>query len=184
MRLRMALWAGAFTVAALAVAGPLQAQAYLTPNVGMAFGGDLDDSRVSYGGTLTFAGDGILGFAVDFAYTPDFLGTTAFGKSNATTLMGNLVLLSPQGRTRIYGSGGVGLLKTRVEDVSGFFEIDSNELGVNVGGGILFVPDKIGFQADIRYFRNLTDPEPDDEFDVDLGDLNYWRASAGIVLRF
>jgi hypothetical protein len=88
------------------------------------------------------------------------------------------------GRTRIYASGGLGLMKTRVEDVSGFFEVDSNELGMNVGGGFIFVPDRIGVQADVRYFRNLTDPEPDDEFDVDLGDLNFWRASVGIALRF
>ena len=178
MKLRMMLF-----LTALGVAGPLQAQTYLTPNIGAAFGGDLDDSRISYGGKLMFTGDSLIGFEVDFAYTPDFLGTVAFGKSNATTLMGNLVLISG-GRVRIYGSGGVGLLKTRVEDVDGFFEIDSNELGVNAGGGFIFAPNRFGIQGDVRYFRNLTDPEPDDEFDVDLGDLNYWRASAGIVIKF
>jgi len=179
MRLRMMLLA-----AALAVAAPLQAQVYLTPNVGAVFGGDTDDSKVSYGGTLMFAGESsVIGFAVDFAYTPDFFGTSSLSKNNTTSLMGNLVLMSP-GRTRIYGSGGIGLMKTRVEDIDGFFDIDSNELGMNVGGGIIFIPDRIGFQADVRYFRNLTDPEPDDEFDVDLGSFSFWRASGGIVFRF
>ena len=121
---------------------------------------------------------------MDFAYTPDFLGTTAFGSNNATSLMGNLVLITRPARTRIYASGGLGLMKTRVEDVDGFFEVDSNELGINVGGGFMFVPDNIGVHADVRYFRNLTDPEPDDEFDVDLGDLNFWRASVGVAFRF
>jgi opacity protein-like surface antigen len=178
MKLRMMLF-----LTALGVAGPLQAQTYLTPNIGMAFGGDLDDSRISYGGTLTFTGDVPVGFAIDFAYTPDFLGTVAFGKSNATSLMGNLVLIS-NGRVRIYGSAGVGLMKTRVEDVSGFFEIDSNEFGFNAGGGFIFAPNRLGIQGDVRYFRNLTDPEPDNEFDVDLGSLSFWRASGGIVFRF
>ena len=179
MRLRMMMLAAAFAVAA-----PLQAQVYLTPNVGAVFGGDTDDSKVSYGGTLTFAGESsVIGFAVDFAYTPDFFVDTNLSKNNTTTLMGNLVLMSP-GRTRVYGSGGIGLMKTRVEDIDGFFDIDSNELGMNVGGGVIFLPDRIGFQADVRYFRNLTDPEPDDEFDLDLGGFNFWRASGGIVFRF
>jgi hypothetical protein len=179
MRLRMIMLAGA-----IAVASPLQAQVYLTPNVGAVFAGDTDDSKVSYGGSLTFAGESsVIGFAVDFAYTPEFFGSSDLTDNNVTSLMGNLVLMSP-GRTRVYGSGGIGLLKTRVQDVDGFFDIDSNELGMNVGGGFIFLPDRIGFQADVRYFRNLTDPEPDDEFDIDLGGFNFWRASGGVVFRF
>jgi outer membrane protein with beta-barrel domain len=177
MRLRIGL-----LVAALGVAAPLQAQVYLAPNVGLDFGGDTNnDSKVSYGGTLTFAGN-LVGFAVDFTYAPDFFPGN-LRDNNVTTLMGNLVLLSP-GRTRIYGSVGIGLMKTRVRSADDFFDIDSNELGLDVGGGILFVPDRVGFQADIRYFRSLTDPDPDGEFDIDLGGFNYWRASGGLVFRF
>jgi hypothetical protein len=184
MKLRLAFCGGVLAVAALGPARPAHAEGYLTPNIGLVLGGDTDDSKASYGGTLTFAGEGLVGFAVDFAYTPDFLGTTGLGNNNATTLMGNLVLMTRPARTRIYASGGLGLMKTRVEDVSGFFEVDSNELGINVGGGFVFVPDRLGVQGDVRYYRQLTDPEPDDEFDVDLGDLNFWRVSAGIVFRF
>ena len=36
----------------------------------------------------------------------------------------------------------------------------------------------------MRYFRNLTDPEPDNEFDVDLGSFSFWRATGGLVIRF
>ena len=54
-----------------------------------------------------------------------------------------------------------------------------------MGGGILFMAgDHIGVQGDIRYFRQLTDPEPDNEFDVDLGSLDFWRATGGIAIRF
>jgi hypothetical protein len=42
----------------------------------------------------------------------------------------------------------------------------------------------LGFRADIRDFRTLSDPQPDGELDVDLGSLDYWRATAGITLKF
>jgi opacity protein-like surface antigen len=177
MRLRMGL-----LVAALGVAAPLQAQVYLTPNVGVDFGGDTnDDSKVSYGGNLTFAGN-IIGFAVDFTYAPDFFPGT-LRDNNVTTLMGNLVLLTP-GAARFYGSAGLGLMKTRVSDAEDLFDIDSNELGLNVGAGIIYAPSHVGFNADIRYFRQLTDPQPDGGFDIDLGSFDYWRASGGLVIRF
>jgi hypothetical protein len=99
--------------------------------------------------------------------------------------MANLVFMTP-GAARVYGSGGLGLVKTRVRDITGFFQVDSNEVGFNVGGGLLVFPGEgsFGLQGDIRYFRNLTDPEPDHEFDVGLGGLDFWRATVGITLRF
>jgi Outer membrane protein beta-barrel domain len=174
----------ALLLSCLCSASAMNAEVLLTPHVGGAFSGDVDSSKLSYGGSLAFMnGGGGLGFAVDFGFTPKFFGDSK-GSNNVTTLMGNLVL-SSKGHTRIYGSGGIGLLKTRVEDTTGFFRVDSNELGFNAGAGLLIVPEgRIGFQADIRYFRNLTDPEPDDEFDVELGGLHFWRASAGLVLKF
>jgi hypothetical protein len=164
---------------------PARADALLTPSVGFAFGGHTDDSKITYGGSLTFLGeDGVVGFAIDFGHTPDFFGTTGFGNNNITTLMGNLVLASP-GRARLYGSGGLGLIKTRVRDLSGFFDVDSNDFGLNVGGGVILLSSgALGFQGDVRYFRNLTDPEPDAEFDINLGQLNFWRAEAGLVFKF
>jgi len=174
----------AFLLSCLCSASFLHADVLLTPHVGAAFAGDVDSSKLSYGGSLTFmGGDGGVGFAVDFGFTPKFFGETA-DSNNVTTLMGNLVL-SSKGHTRIYGSGGLGLFKTRVQDTTGFFRVDSNELGFNAGAGLLIAPSgPIGFQADMRYFRNLTDPEPDGEFDVDLGSLHFWRATGGLVIKF
>jgi hypothetical protein len=169
----------------VALAAPLHAEAYLSPFVGVAFGGHTDDSKLTYGGSLTLAGhDSPFGFALDFSHTPDFFGTTGLGNNNVTSLMANLVLISP-GSVRLYGSAGVGLMKTRVRDVAGFFNIDSNDFGLNAGGGVLLFPGgAVGFNADVRYFRNLTDPQPDREFDIDLGGLYFWRAVGGISLRF
>ena len=55
----------------------------------------------------------------------------------------------------------------------------------NLGGGAMgFVSDHVGFRGDIRYFRQLSDPDEDNEFDVGLGDLDYWRATGGITFRW
>lgn len=188
-RRRRTRWplAGLLIVSAAALAPGASAETYLTPFAGVAFGGDSRDTPLSYGGSLTFRGeDGVLGFAVDFGHQPKFFGDDPLVReSHVTTLMGNLVFKTP-GRNGLYVSGGLGLLKANARDVSGFFEVDSNELGVNVGGGFTFFPGegRIGLQADLRYFRSLTDPEPDDEFDVDFGDLDYTRATAGVAFRF
>jgi hypothetical protein len=164
--------------------GSLRGETLLSPSVGLAFGGNTDDSKVTYGGTLTFKGS-LVGLAVDFGYTPDFFGSASLGNNNLVTLMGNLVFMSP-GPVRLYGSAGIGLVKTRVEDAAGLFDVDSNELGFGVGGGLLIFPGdgSVGIHGDLRYFRSLTDPEPDDEFDVDLGGLDFWRGQVGITIRF
>jgi len=166
-------------------AGSLGAETLLSGSVGLAFGGRTDDAKICYGGTLTLKGSSPFGFAVDYAYTPDFFGSSRYGNNNLNTLMGNLVLMSP-GHLRVYGSAGLGLVKSRVEDVTGLFEVDSNELGLDVGGGLLIFPGdgSLGIHGDLRYFRSLTDPEPDDEFDVDLGNLDFWRGEVGITIRF
>jgi opacity protein-like surface antigen len=175
----------AMLVTALAAA-PAHAEGYLTPFVGGVFGGDTDDTKLTFGGSVLFkSADGPLGFAIEFSRTPDFFGSS-IGDNSITTLMGNLVFMSSSsGAARIYGSGGLGLSQARAEDIDRFFEIDSNEFAFNVGAGVLLLfSDSVGLQGDLRYFRNLTDPEPDDEFDLDFGDLNYWRATAGLVFKF
>ncbi len=182
MRLGMALDV-TLGVLTLGVAAPLLAQVYLAPNLGLPFGGDTPhDPKVSYGGTLTFAGD-VLGFSVDFAYLPDFFAGSDLRDNNVTTLMGNFVLISP-GHTRLYASAGLGLLKSRVRNAADLFDVDSNQLGLDAGGGLLVVPARGGRQADLRYYRSLTHPGPVLGFDFDLGSLSFWRASAGLVFRF
>jgi opacity protein-like surface antigen len=168
--------------------GSAGAETFLTGFGGVAFSGDTDGNPGSYGGALGFLGDGPLGFEIEFAATPDFFGDGAegtFNENNVVTAMGSFLLAAPAGPVRIYGAAGAGLLKTRVEDADGLWRIDSNDFGINVGGGLLFdVSEHLGLRADVRYFRDLQDPEPDGEFDLDLGKVDYWRAVGGITLKF
>jgi hypothetical protein len=180
-----------------------------TPYVGMNWGGaatglsqsgaDFEDEferRMNFGASLGWMGGGIAGFEVDFGYSPNFFENTvgdtnfSFGDSNVTTLMANLKLGAPfggqhGGGIRPYASGGLGLIKSKIDDPSDIFSVDSTDWGFNVGAGITgFFSDKIGVQGDVRYFRSLQDNEPDDEFDVALGSFRFWRGTVGLVFRF
>ena len=65
------------------------------------------------------------------------------------------------------------------------FEVNNNEFGVNLGAGAMgFMTDHVGFRGDIRYFRALSDPVEDNEFDIDFGDFDFWRATGGITFRW
>jgi hypothetical protein len=77
------------------------------------------------------------------------------------------------------------MMSSNVTGAESLFEVTNHELGFSLGGGAMgFVSDHVGFRGDLRYFRQFTDPEPDNEFDIGLGDLDFWRATAGITFRW
>jgi opacity protein-like surface antigen len=194
----------------VSLAAPAKASAdwLFTPFIGMNWGsavtfndalGDFDDEfekRVNFGASLAWMGAGIAGFEIDFGYSPNFFESTEgdadfdYGDSNLTTVMANIVLGAPIGGQsgpgiRPYASGGVGIIRSQIGDADDLFEIDSNDWGFNVGAGVKgFFADNLGIRGDVRYFRSLQDNEPDDELDVALGDLRFWRGSVGIIFRF
>jgi opacity protein-like surface antigen len=169
-------------------ASSARAEILVTGFGGVAFGGATTESRGTYGGALGFLGAGVVGFEIEGATTPDFFGTAgggAFTENNVLTLMGNLLLAAPAGPVRIYGTAGAGILKTRLEDPDRLLSIDSNDFGINVGGGlIVYLGDHVGLRGDVRYFRDLQDADPDGAFDVDFGNVDYWRGVAGITFKF
>ena len=194
----------------ITAAAPAKASAdwLITPFIGMNWGssvtftdefGDFEDEfekRGTYGASLAWMGGGIIGFEFDLGYTPNFFQSTEgdddfeYGDNNLTTLMGNVTVGAPVGGQsgmgiRPYASGGVGIIRSRIGDAEDLFDITSNDLGFNVGGGVAgFFADNIGLRGDIRYFRSLQDNEPDDEFDVALGSFSFWRGTVGVVFRF
>jgi opacity protein-like surface antigen len=170
------------------LAAEARSEVLITPFAGVAFSGSTDRSRGTYGGGLGFLGAGVAGFELEFATTPDFFGDTedegVFTRNSVVTLSANLILATP-GPVRVYGTVGGGLLKTRLEDPDRLFDVDSNDFGINAGGGLLFFfSDHVGLRGDIRYFRDLSDDDPDGEFDLDFGQVSYWRAVGGITFKF
>jgi len=186
-------------IAALAVGlAPATANAdwLFTPNIGGGFGGAASGrEHLTYGASIGWMGAGIFGWEADLAYTPEFFegdddDFDAFDSSNATSFMANVILGVPVGGQlgpgfRPYVSGGAGLIQTNVASDDDLFEVSNDEFGVNIGGGAMgFATDHVGFRGDLRYYRALTDPEPDNEFDIDFGDFDFWRATAGITFRW
>ena len=187
-------------------ASPAAADWLFTPYLGVTFGGaanfgdvgDFEDNferKVTFGGSATWMGAGIIGFEADLGTTPNFFENTTgggdfdFGDSNVTTLMGNLVVGIPVGGqsgvgVRPYGVVGIGLLRSNVSFGGLIDDIDSNELGFNVGGGAhVFFNDNVGIRGDLRYFRGLQDDEEND-LDLDLADFDFWRGTVGVTFRF
>src|SRR5687768_1316843 len=94
MKLRLILILSA-TLAALAAAPAAHSDTILSGHAGWVFGGDLsDNTRGTYGGALTFMGDGAFGFEVEGAYTPSFFGDSdvVFADNNVSSLMANILL--------------------------------------------------------------------------------------------
>lgn len=191
----------------IAVPRTASADWLFTPFIGTAFNADADfgdtfgepgefERRFTYGASLAYMGAGVIGFEFDFGYTPNFFETivddddfTFADDSNVTTLMANLIIGIPVGGqtgfgVRPYVVGGAGLLRTHVEGAGLFFEeLDSNDFGFNVGGGVnIFFVDNIGIRGDVRYFRAFAGD--DDELDFDLSDFDFWRATAGVTFRW
>ena len=196
----------ALVLALLSVSTPAHADWLLTPFIGVTFGGNADfgdvgtfadnfEKKVTFGGTATWMGAGIIGVEVDLGVTPNFFENTSgdddfdFGDSNVTTLMGNFVIGAPIGGTsgpgvRPYVSGGIGLLRTSIGGGDIFDDLDKNDLGLNVGAGAhIFFTDNVGVRGDIRYFRSLQDDD-DQLIDLALADFDFWRATAGVTFRF
>ena len=200
-----------FLAIVVSAAAPAKASAdwLFTPFIGMNWGasvtfndefGDFDDEfekRVTYGASLAWMGAGIAGFEIDFGYSPNFFELTEgdgdfdYGDNNLTTLMANLTLGAPIGGQsgiglRPYASGGVGIIRTRIDNPGDLFEVNSNNWGFNAGAGVAgFFSDNIGIRGDVRYFRAFDDIEDDDDdLDIRLGDLRFWRGTVGITFRF
>jgi opacity protein-like surface antigen len=200
-------------LAAISIAAPRNASAdwVLTPFVGWNFNGSADvsgpggvsienklEKKINYGFSLAGMGGGIVGFELDFGYSPNFFETgTATNDdfdlandSNVTTLTGNAIVGIPIGGTtggsvRPYIVGGVGLIRSNVGDAGDFFDVQSkNDFGFDVGGGVMgFFGDNVGVRGDVRYFRTFRGTD-DNVTGLALGNLDFWRGSVGLSLKF
>jgi Outer membrane protein beta-barrel domain len=201
------LMRSALLILAIGVASPASADVLLTPYLGVTFGtgvelGDLVDfdefdKKTTYGGTLSWMSGGIIGLEVDFGVTPDFFELRAggvevdTGDTKLTTLMGNLVLGVPLGGQqgfgfRPYGSGGIGLLRSRIGPSEVFDDLGRDDLGLDFGAGAyLFFTSNVGLRGDLRYFRSLRDADADEDLiDIELRRFDFWRGTVGITFRF
>ena len=172
-----------------------------TPQIGGAFGGG---SGLTYGASIGWVGTGMFGWEAEFASTPGFVSRdedlnvvnplitdTEFDgiDDHANSFMFNAVVggKTRQGANRAfrpYFSGGLGWVKAKIESEELLFDEDSTKFGFNLGGGIMTYFNHVGFRGDVRYYQTLSESEFDTRLDAEIGDYDYWRATAGVTFRF
>jgi hypothetical protein len=203
MSLRKFFLAASF-VAIVTAAIPTRASAdwLFTPFVGATFGGNAEvggsgdtfkndfERKLNYGATLGWMGAGVIGFEADFGYSPNFFRAdnnsdkfNLVGDGNVTTLMGNLVVGAPLGPVRPYASGGIGLLKSKVDNAEQFLNASRNDFGYDLGGGVMFLAGNVGLRGDLRYFRSLQSNDAN-SIDFSLGNFKFWRGTVGVTFKF
>lgn len=183
----------------------------ITPFIGWNFGGSADvqgpggttfdnkfEKKVDYGVSLANMGAGAVGFEVDFGYSPNFFETgTAVSDgidfandSNVVTLTGNVIVGAPIGGSggsiRPYVVGGVGLIRSNVQDAAGVFDVESkNDFGFDLGAGVMgFFGQNVGLRGDFRYFRSFQGSESGTATGLALSNFHFWRGSAGVTFKF
>ena len=175
---------------ALTLAWPASARAdvFLTPYAGVNFAGSTIDKRTNLGASLTWLGSSGLGLEVDMGFIPDFfapkdLDIDLLGDNSVTTLMGNIVFGRGGGGIQPYVSAGAGLMRSQVGSFGELFDATDNGFGVNAGAGLRVGGGRLSLRGDVRYFRNISDVDETILEDV-LGDFSFWRATAGLAIRF
>lgn len=171
---------------------PARADGFVTPFLGFNAGGDspncstltnCDDKRVNWGVALG-ATSGIFGFEEEFAYAPNFFGTSSGADNAVLTLMSNILVVIPAGPVQPYGLVGLGLVRPHAQlSASSLADSSQNTVGWDIGGGVnIFLAHAVGIRGDVRHVRTLQD--------ITLGGffsnapLDFWRASAGVTFRF
>lgn len=172
-----------------ATAVPARADILLTPFLGVTFGADTATRQFTYGFSAAVLSQGMIGLEFDAALTPNFFDadSATFADGNVSTAMLNLMISSSaQGAPlRPYVSAGAGILHSRATSVGNVFELNDNQFGLDVGvGAIAKLAGTTGLRGDIRYFRSLQDANGGDGIDLDLGSLDFWRATLGLSFRF
>lgn len=192
----------AFFFACVVVCGlpaPAPADWVVTPFAGLKLGGqsnfvDLEREagkrKFTFGGAGGWLGDGLLGLEVDFAYVPRAFqggrGPGLVASSHVMTLTGTVLVAVPRRLTRDslrpYAVGGLGLMHVGIDDVLGVFRVDSSIAGLAVGGGVIGpLSPRTSLRVDVRYLRNVSESD-DPAFGAT--NLRFWRATAGVMLRY
>ena len=181
-------------------AAPARADGFVSPTVGVDFGGNAgstlrgavnNSQKVNWGVAAGWMGAGVFGVEEDFSWAPNFFGSggTTIDKTRVVTLMTNVIAGIPVGGqsgggVRPYVSVGVGLINQHVSTPTGVGDISENDFGFNGGAGVMgYFADHIGLRGDVRYFRSFQNTEAN-VVGLEVGHFAFYRASLGVLFRF
>lgn len=181
-RLTALMLAGA---AMLVLPRPVHADGFLSPHVGVNFGGDTIDNSVNYGAALGFMGGGA-GFEIDANYTPEFFASDTLDvDGKLVTVMGNVLIGGRRGGFSPYFAFGAGLIRTSITVFDDVVDLEAakNSFGGNLGAGFFAGGGSVSLRADVRYYRAF---DFDDGLDLDVIEdtLGFWRGTVGIGLMW
>ncbi|HUE87216.1 MAG TPA: hypothetical protein VMO26_14165 [Vicinamibacterales bacterium] len=177
---------------------PAHADFFVTPFAGIKFAGDasipnLDfgasNTKFTLGGMAGVLGDGIFGVEADVAYVPRFFERSSGSlvtRSHVFTLMGNVIVTVPRTITgyslRPFVSGGAGLMRVKIDDIADILPVNSNLLGLNVGGGAVGpLTHLVDVRLELRWFKSLTTGNETPLLPRTA--LSFWRAAVGLTIR-
>ena len=176
-----------FLAAAAVLSAPAAASAdgFLSPYIGVNFGGDTIKKSTVYGGAIGFVGEKA-GFEFDFGYTPEFFGADTLDvDGKLVTVMGNVLFGGKRAGFSPYFAGGGGLIRTDISVFDDVVDLESakNSFGGNIGGGFFAGSERVTVRADVRYFRAF---DFDDGLDLDVieNTLGFWRGTVGVGLMW
>ncbi len=151
---------------------PARAQGYFAPFAGFDFGGDAGNcagvtsvttsgcvNRMVYGFSAGALSHGLFGGEIDFGYAPHFFGDTpTIGGNSVLTFMGNMVVAVPAGPVHPYVTGGLGIIRTKVDQIQDVVNFSDSSFAYNLGGGLMvMLPSHVGFRIDYRYMATVSD---------------------------
>jgi hypothetical protein len=188
------------TLGLLLSAVPAHADGFVTPSIGVDFGGNAgstlrgaanNSNKLNVGVAVGWMSAGVFGLEEDFSWAPNFFGSggTAVDKTRVVTLMTNVIAGVPVGGqkgggVRPYVGGGVGLINQHVSTPTGVGEFSENDFGFDIGAGIMgYFGDHIGLRGDVRYFRSFQNTEAN-LVGLEVGHFAFYRAAVGVVFRF
>ena len=150
------------------------------------------ERKLTLGASVSLLGDGLFGLEAEVAHTPHFFeGNDPLGlvlTSRVTTASGSVIVAAPLALTREslrpYLVVGLGLMQARGKHAADIFPIDEDLPAVNIGAGAIgFVTERTGLRFDVRHFRAITGGG-DLRARTDASRLSFWRATAGVTIRY
>jgi opacity protein-like surface antigen len=184
-------------------AAPASADGFVSPTVGVNFGGSAggnlrtatnnaasDGSKINWGVAAGWMSAGAVGVEEDFQWSPDFFGHGGtVDNSRVITAMTNLIVGAPIGGQhgpgiRPFASLGVGWINQNITAFTGVGNFTENDFGWDLGAGVMgYFSNNIGLRFDYRYFRNFQETNSN-TIGLEVGHFAFNRASLGVVFRF
>jgi hypothetical protein len=128
-----------------------------------------------------FGGEGEFGWSPSFFDSDSGFRTKHSAESyTATGLVGPRL-----GAARPYGAFGLGVMRSRIEEVGSLATLTDSRPAMHAGGGLMWERRRSALRVDARYVRTLDDQEPSGNvFQETFANLDYWRIGGGVAFRW